>query len=300
MAAAAWSWVEKMLHEAQRTSAPRAFSVSIRTAVWMVMCSEPVMRAPRSGWLFAYSSRIAMRPGISVSAIAISLRPQSASLRSATWKSAAFVWAVADISSLLAFVGERRKRDRRPKPVHWFASAVSVAEPGPRGVAAPLSTLYSARSGDKRKGFFRGAGRWPEAHWLAPPGRCRYKDCMPEGIVVVSSGRIEGSELRRLVDLFFEDMVKYVVDVGRGVVAVGGEMHADGEQALLEDGSRQADLWGANYYPGRGREECIEYTALINIRPALGNRSMEIQDPAVRERVRELTWALIGEGEALP
>ena len=48
-AAAAWSWVEKMLHDAQRTSAPSAISVSISTAVWIVMCSEPVMRAPASG-----------------------------------------------------------------------------------------------------------------------------------------------------------------------------------------------------------------------------------------------------------
>ncbi len=119
-------------------------------------------------------------------------------------------------------------------------------------------------------------------------------------IVLVSNERIQPAELRRLVDLFFEDMVKYVVDVARGVVAVGGEMHADAEQVLLEDGSRQADLWGANYYPGRGPEECIEHTALINIRPAQGNRSMEIQDPAVRERVRQLTSALIGEGEPLP
>jgi hypothetical protein len=121
-----------------------------------------------------------------------------------------------------------------------------------------------------------------------------------EEVVVVSGARLDPAELRRLVDLFFEDMVKYVVDVARGVAAVGGEMHADAEQVLLEDGSRQADLWGANYYPGRGREECIEYTSLINIRPAQGNRSMEIQDPAVRERVRELTLALVGEGEALP
>ena len=122
---------------------------------------------------------------------------------------------------------------------------------------------------------------------------------MPQGIVIVSAGRIEPSELRRLVDLFFEDMVKYVVDTNRGVAAVGGEMHADAEEALLEDGSRQPDLWGANYYPGRGREECIEYTSLINIRPAQDNRSMEIRDPAIRERVRDLTWALIGEGEPL-
>ena len=58
-------------------------------------------------------------------------------------------------------------------------------------------------------------------------------------------------------------MVKYVVDVERGVVAIGGELHADAEQVLLEQGSRQADLWGANYYPGRGREGCIGTFALI-------------------------------------
>jgi len=50
-AAAAWSWVEKMLQLAQRTSAPRAFRVSISTAVWMVMWSEPITRAPASGAL---------------------------------------------------------------------------------------------------------------------------------------------------------------------------------------------------------------------------------------------------------
>ena len=48
-AAAAWSWVEKMLHDTQRTSAPSAASVSISTAVCTVMCSEPMMRAPASG-----------------------------------------------------------------------------------------------------------------------------------------------------------------------------------------------------------------------------------------------------------
>ena len=87
IAAAAWSWVEKMLHEAQRTSAPSAFSVSISTAVWIVMCSEPAMRAPFSGCLAANSLRIAISAGISDSAMAISLRPQSARARSATLKS---------------------------------------------------------------------------------------------------------------------------------------------------------------------------------------------------------------------
>src|SRR5690348_8988115 len=87
-AAAAWSWVEKILQEAQRTFAPRATSVSIRTAVWIVMCSEPVMRAPRSGCDSPYSRRVAIRPGISCSASWISLRPKAAKPRSATLKSA--------------------------------------------------------------------------------------------------------------------------------------------------------------------------------------------------------------------
>ena len=118
------------------------------------------------------------------------------------------------------------------------------------------------------------------------------------GIVIVSS-RLARSELARLVRLFFEDMVKVVVDVERGIVAVGGELHADAEALLLDQGSRQANLWGANYYPGKGREECLEFTALINIRPSQGNRGMLIEDAQTRQQVRDITFALIGEGEPL-
>src|SRR5277367_4710522 len=51
------------------------------------MCSEPMMRRPLSGCLAAYSSRTAIRPGISCSASMISLRPHSASARLATLNS---------------------------------------------------------------------------------------------------------------------------------------------------------------------------------------------------------------------
>src|SRR6476619_2514288 len=71
-----------MLQDAQRISAPRAIKVSISTAVWIVMCREPAILAPLSGFLLPYSSRVAIKPGISTSAIAISLRPQSAKLMS--------------------------------------------------------------------------------------------------------------------------------------------------------------------------------------------------------------------------
>ncbi len=89
IAAAAWSWVEKMLQLAQRTCAPSSTSVSMSTAVWIVMCSEPVMRAPVSGLACEYLARSDIRPGISCSASSISLRPNSASERSATLKSPA-------------------------------------------------------------------------------------------------------------------------------------------------------------------------------------------------------------------
>ncbi|MEE4271865.1 MAG: DUF5674 family protein [Thermoanaerobaculales bacterium] len=123
-------------------------------------------------------------------------------------------------------------------------------------------------------------------------------DFEPDILVVTSM--IDVRELARLTQAFFEDMVKYVVDVERGVAAVGGELHADAEELLLAQGSRQCDLWGANYYPGRGADDCIEYTSLINIRPAQGNRGMVVQDEPTRDRIRELTYALIGRGEPIP
>lgn len=117
--------------------------------------------------------------------------------------------------------------------------------------------------------------------------------------IIILNDRIATDDLRTLVERFFEDMVKFVVDVERDVAAVGGELHADAEALLLEDGSRQQDLWGANYYPGRAPDNCIEYTSLINIRPAQGNRSMELEDQGLREKIQDMTFRLIGQGEAL-
>lgn len=115
--------------------------------------------------------------------------------------------------------------------------------------------------------------------------------------ILILQAPIPREELERLVMTHFQDMVKFVVDVERGLLAIGGEMHAEAEQRLLEDGSRQGDLWGANYYPGRGPTDCIEYTSLINISPRRGNRTMELRDPPLRDRVRAIAFALIGRGE---
>ena len=84
IAAAAWSCVEKILQDDHETSAPRSIKVSIKTAVWIVMCKQPAIRAPAKGFEAPYSSRKAIKPGISASANLISFLPQAERLMSFT------------------------------------------------------------------------------------------------------------------------------------------------------------------------------------------------------------------------
>jgi hypothetical protein len=91
----------------------------------------------------------------------------------------------------------------------------------------------------------------------------------------------------------FEEVLKIVVDINKNLIAVDAEMHADLEQLLLKEGSAQQDLWGANIYPLRSKKDQIEYTSLINIRPAIGNRSMEVADPKVRKKIQFIVSDLL-------
>lgn len=91
----------------------------------------------------------------------------------------------------------------------------------------------------------------------------------------------------------FETFIKLAVDVERGILAGGGGYHADAEAALLRDGSRQEDIWGADWDP---ESQTIEFVALINIRPRQGNRGMEITDTALRERIERIAQRLLGTG----
>ena len=91
----------------------------------------------------------------------------------------------------------------------------------------------------------------------------------------------------------FGDMVKAVVDVSRGVMAVSGELHSDEEALLIEDGSRQADLWGINLYPNDSSPEWIEFDSMINVRPSQNNRSRDVEDESTRAAIRRVIQALV-------
>ena len=91
----------------------------------------------------------------------------------------------------------------------------------------------------------------------------------------------------------YGDMIKAVVDVGRKIMALGGELHADAEEVLLNDGSSPDNLWGINIYPDNPGDEMIVYSSLINISPKRGNRSIMIEIPEVKEKIREIVKNLI-------
>ena len=109
----------------------------------------------------------------------------------------------------------------------------------------------------------------------------------------IVSAPITLDELRRIAGGQFGDFIKAVVDVQRGVMAIGGDLHADEEALLLQEGARQADLWGINLYPDRAGTEIIEFDSMINVRPSQGNRSRGVDDAAVQRLIRDIVGRLV-------
>jgi hypothetical protein len=110
-------------------------------------------------------------------------------------------------------------------------------------------------------------------------------EIVTEGITLAS--------LREMAGKKFGDMVKAVVDVERGIMAVDGELHADEEGLLLENGSKQASLWGINIYPDVAGDDWLEFDSLINLRPSQGNRSRGVDDPQIREKIKGIVSRLV-------
>ncbi len=97
-------------------------------------------------------------------------------------------------------------------------------------------------------------------------------------------------EVRRAASSMFGDLVKAVVDVERELLAVDGELHSDLEALLLNDGSEQQNLWGINLYPDIDGEDFIEFDSLINIRPSRGNKSRDVEDKKLRQRITAIVY----------
>ena len=101
--------------------------------------------------------------------------------------------------------------------------------------------------------------------------------------------RATGEQLDEMLETL-DSYIKVAVDIRRGVLAGGGELHADCEAALLRDGSQQVDIWGADWVPSTNE---VYFESLINIRPRHGNRSLEIQGLLIRQQVETIVRSFL-------
>ncbi len=111
--------------------------------------------------------------------------------------------------------------------------------------------------------------------------------------IILVDKSISKQQLKVSAQELFGDMIKGVVDIEKGIMAIGGELHADEEAFLLARDSRQEDLWGINLYPERELSDMIEFDSMINIRPRQNNRSRTVEDPTIRERIISITRKLV-------
>ncbi len=104
----------------------------------------------------------------------------------------------------------------------------------------------------------------------------------------------EKKYIENFLDKPFKEMVKFVVDIKKEIIAVGGELHSDAAEILVKNGSSGDNLWGGNFYPLKEKkEDIIEYSSLINISPLRENFSMEIEREDIIKKINEIIDKLI-------
>ena len=107
-------------------------------------------------------------------------------------------------------------------------------------------------------------------------------------MIKIITSKMSHEELGGFCNAHFKTFVKFVVDIQNDDFALGGELHADAEELLLKNGSKQSNLWGGNFFPWKIPAERLEFTSFINIRPRDNNPDMEVMDEAIRNHMREL------------
>jgi Protein of unknown function (DUF5674) len=104
---------------------------------------------------------------------------------------------------------------------------------------------------------------------------------------------ISRQELKAAARPYYEEVVKAVVDIEKGIMVIGGELHADEEMFLLQQDSKQEHLWGINLFTELDLPDMVEFDSIINVRPRQDNRSRGVEDPAIRERIVEIVKSLV-------
>lgn len=84
--------------------------------------------------------------------------------------------------------------------------------------------------------------------------------------------------------------IKFVVDIEKDIMTIGGVRHVEGEQLLLEKGSKQKDLWGGGF--DQETDE-VDFDSMINIRPNDNNPSRTVLSEETRGKVLDIVNKLL-------
>ncbi len=106
--------------------------------------------------------------------------------------------------------------------------------------------------------------------------------------------KIDREYLKKFLDNPFKEVIKFVVDIEQGIIAVGGELHSDAAELLIKQESDNRNLWGGNLYPLKQKEkDRLEYSSLINLKPSQNNFSMDIQNKDVKLKINQIIKSLV-------
>lgn len=111
--------------------------------------------------------------------------------------------------------------------------------------------------------------------------------------VITTSNTINLSTLKNIAANQFGYLVKAIVDIELCVMAIGGELHADEEVVLSEQGSRRENTWGINLYPDKSEAEWIEFDSMVNIKPQFNNKSRKVENENTQTKIREIVNKLV-------
>jgi len=109
----------------------------------------------------------------------------------------------------------------------------------------------------------------------------------------IIDSKISIGELKEMAKQTFGDLIKAVVDIKKEVMVVDGELHSDEEDLLLQNNSKQENLWGINIYPGNKSEDWIEFDSMINLRPFSGNLTRSVDNQKTRKKIIEIVNKLV-------
>lgn len=104
-------------------------------------------------------------------------------------------------------------------------------------------------------------------------------------MIITKTEPFTKEEIKKLRELF-NVYIKTVIDIEREICSAGADRHFESEKILLDNGSKQSDLWGG----GIDLEtKIIDCNSFINVRPQDKNTSNEIQELELRKKFEKLS-----------